>query len=397
MKKQFYSRVIVVGLMLFFCACSVVQSETGPEQITIVSWNVQNLFDGTDNGSEYNEFKNSGGWNNEKYQARLQSIAAALKGENSVKADILALIEIENEAVVRDLAESSLLDYGWYFFAGSAAGAMQALEQQGEDSAADSPVGIGVLSALPLTETKVHSIHSPDGSIPRPIAEVWADTGTGPLVLLVCHWKSKLGGEKKTESLRRASAALIVRRLAEIEAENPGTPVIILGDLNENYDEFYRIDSAYPCALLPDTEEAAALTGKNHQGVRLGFQDFLILSGEKPPRTDFFAGSAGIVYSPWFELNRESNFGSDFEMGIESKADKPVFHGSYYYKETWETIDHFLLNEALFSGSGWNYGSFLVLARPPFTNEAGQPRPYNPRTGNGFSDHLPIVLCLKKL
>jgi hypothetical protein len=164
--------------------------------------------------------------------------------------------------------------------------------------------------------------------------------------------------------------------------------VIILGDLNENYDEFFRINSAYVCALLPDTGEAAALAGNILQG---GRQNFLILSGEKPPRTDFFTGAGGIVYSPWFEPDFGRGFGLDSEPGF-----MPVSQGSYHYKDDWETIDHFLLNSALFNKSGWNYGYFQVLARPPFTNEAGLPQPYNPRTGNGFSDHLPILLCLKK-
>lgn len=363
MKKLFSFRLLAAVLVL--CACSTAQTETGQEELTIVSWNVQNLFDGTDNGFEYDDFRNGGGWNNEKYQARLQSITAALK---ETSADILVLIEIENEAVIRDLAEISGLGYHWTFFAGKP----------------DSPAGLGILSVLPLTETRVHSFHSPDGSIPRPVAEVWVETNSGPLVLLGCHWKSKVEGEKKTEAIRQAGAALIVRRLAEIEAENPGTPVIILGDLNENHDEFMRIDAAYPCALLPDTEEAAMLAEKTLQSVRQGFQNFLVVSGEKPPRADFFAESSAL-YSPWFE--------SDSDQSM-PRSIRSANKGSYYYKDAWETIDHFLLNAALFGADGWNYEYFRVLAEIPFTSEAGFPYTYNPRTGSGLSDHLPILLNL---
>ena len=382
MIKCFY-RICAVVLALFLFGCAAAEPETGAERLTIVSWNVQSLFDGSDDGFEYNEFKSGTGWNSEKYLARLNGIAGALKGDGP-EPDILALIEIENAAVIRDLAESVSPDYRWTFFAG----------------ALDGSLGMGIVSRLPLIETRTHSCYVPSGGIPRPVAEVWVDTGSGPLVLFVCHWKSKLGGESKTEVLRRFGAALILRRLGEIEAEDPEIPVVIVGDLNENYDEFTRIGEAYPCALLPDTGKAAALMGNVPAGLRPGFRDFFVVSGQKPPRTDFFNKTAAAVYSPWLE-------------------DVP-HQGSFYYKkkDTWETIDHFLLNAALFNrqerpaesdrpaepGSpvplgrptmpGWEYGQFRVLAEPPFTNADGLPQSYNPRTGNGLSDHLPIVLVL---
>jgi hypothetical protein len=81
-----------------------------------------------------------------------------------------------------------------------------------------------------------------------------------------------------------------------------------------------------------------------------------------------------VVYSPWL--------------------DYPEDKGSYYYKDEWETIDHFLLNNALFDQQGWEYESFTAFAQPPFTKSSGVPYPYNPKTGNGLSDHLPIVLNL---
>ena len=382
MKKSFTYRFSVLFLTGILWACTFQETETSTDHLTIVSWNVQNLFDGTDNGFEYSEFTNSAGWNNEKYQARLQSIAAALKGDNGIKPDILALVEVENEGVIRDLADSSCLNYSWFFFAGTPLWSAGTLH--GDDALQPIPIGLGVLSALPITGTMVHSFHSGNSSIPRPVVEVWIDTGSGPLVLLVCHWKSKREGEQKTESLRRAGAALITRRLAEIEAERAGTPVIILGDLNENHDEFFRIGAAYPCALLPDSAEAAALIQKSPAGIRSDFRDFLVLSGEKPPRLNFFSASVTGVYSPWFDPE---------ERLPESQSNTA---GSYYYKDAWETIDHFLLNGALFSGSGLAYGYFRVLAEPPFTNAAGRPNAYNPRTGNGLSDHLPIVLVLNK-
>jgi hypothetical protein len=69
--------------------------------------------------------------------------------------------------------------------------------------------------------------------------------------------------------------------------------------------------------------------------------------------------------------------------------------GSYYYKNTWETIDHFLLSPHLFTGTGWDFENCKVLNYPPFASEKGFPSSYNPRTGYGLSDHLPLLLFLK--
>jgi hypothetical protein len=69
--------------------------------------------------------------------------------------------------------------------------------------------------------------------------------------------------------------------------------------------------------------------------------------------------------------------------------------GSYYYRDKWETIDHFLLSEDLFSGTGWNFSDCRVLNHAPFTASSGAPNRYIPRNGNGLSDHLPLLLYLR--
>jgi endonuclease/exonuclease/phosphatase family metal-dependent hydrolase len=362
----------MASLVLVLAACSFSEAKPHIEQLTVVSWNVHNLFDGSDNGFEYAEYKNSSGWNDEKYRARLNTIAPALKDENGLGADIVCLIEVENQGVVEAVAKQSGMDYGWAFFAG----------------APDGAVGLGILSKLPLTKTRTHSFHSPDGTIPRPVAEIWIDTGRGQLVVFACHWKSKLGGEKETEVARRAGAALVARRIMEIEAKSPGTPVIVLGDLNENHNEFERIDAAYPCALMPDTEEAAELiqAAAQNPGPGAAFRDFLVISGQKPPRADSFNAEISALYSPWLEKEAADEFNNP-ENFLSAK-------GSFYYQDDWETIDHFLLNAALFDKQGWDYEQFTVASEDPFTNAAGLPFAYNPRTGNGLSDHLPIVLRL---
>ncbi|MDR2661718.1 MAG: endonuclease/exonuclease/phosphatase family protein [Treponema sp.] len=346
------------------CSLAGTEVDRAPTGLTIASWNVQALFDGGDDGFEYAEYTSGAGWNDAKYRARLNVLSTAIHGgagDEGFNPDILALIEVEHSGVLRDLAELSGAEYGWTFFAGTPG----------------SSIGLGVISRLPLAKTAAHSIYAAGDSIPRPVAEVWVESDAGPVVLLACHWKSKLGGEEATERIRRAEAGIIVRRLEEIAADHPGTPVVVLGDLNENYNEFQRTGGAYLCALLPDNGEAADLAAASGGGLRPGLQDYLIISRKKPPRTEFFESpvEASILYSPWADSRSQ---------------------GSYYYDDAWETIDHFLINPALFDNRGWEYENFWTLEEAPFTNAKGFPYAYNPKTGNGLSDHLPIVLSLRR-
>jgi endonuclease/exonuclease/phosphatase family metal-dependent hydrolase len=364
MKNTIAKIMITAGIITAaLAACSTGEAET-TDSLVLVSWNVQALFDGNDSGNEYAEYRESTGWTGEKYRARLNGITDALKtignntsgtADESKSPDIIALIEIENEKVMEDIAAAA--NYRWTFFASSPGSAL----------------GLGLVSRFPITDTRTHSAHFDGTETPRPIVEIWVDVEGRTLVLMLCHWKSKLGGDRETEAARKSAAAVIARRLSEIQAADSGIPVIVMGDLNENADEFSR--TGYTCALMPDSEEAAEHIRKSGSGTRPGFQDFLVLSGNRPPRTDYLdeVNAATVLYSPWLE-----------EAGP----------GSYYYKEQWETIDHILFNGAAFDGSGWDFAEFRVMGTHPFSGENGFPKAYVPWTGDGLSDHLPLLARL---
>jgi endonuclease/exonuclease/phosphatase family metal-dependent hydrolase len=328
--------------------------------LRIVTWNVQTLFDGDQAGTEYTEYLAGAGWADEKFSARLNVISQAIGRMAGGAPDVLALEEIENLRCLEMLAGGELAKYGynWTYFSKNKGASL----------------GLGVLSRIPFTDAKAHGMVWDQEAAPRPVLELWLQAEDAPLALFVCHWKSKLGGDDATETLRRASARIILRRIREIRAAQPGVPVVVMGDLNENYDEFYRRGGTALSALLPDDSDAsdfirAAYAGPSNR------EDFLLLSGEKPPVAAYFDPSMPAFYSPW---------GQELERG------------SYYYRNEWETIDHFLLSEQFFDKAGWDFSSCQVLAQEPFVNDKGIPEAYNPRTGNGLSDHLPLMLVLAR-
>ncbi|GHV19219.1 endonuclease [Spirochaetia bacterium] len=359
-----------------FSGCDVYEGASGGArrgELSIATWNVQALFDGGDDGGEYDEYTPKNGWNKEKFEARCEVIGKAVSQIEGGGSDILALIEVEKREVLQELAEGTLKNqrYNYGFFAANAGFSL----------------GIGILSRYPFTKTYSHSANINGDRIPRPIAEVWLEPDGTPLVIFVCHWKSKLGGEDETEFIRRNAARVILRRVKAIYNENPDIPVLVLGDLNENVDEFYRSGSEKVCALLPDDPAAAIKAGFALANTdtsdddmldenSLPQQDFLIISGEKPPVSSFFAKAEGVFYSPW---------------GTEMQ------NGSYYYGSEWETIDHLLLSRGFFDKRGWEFKTAHVVDTEPFVNSKGEPNIYNPRSGSGVSDHLPLLLVLTHL
>jgi hypothetical protein len=217
-----------------------------------------------------------------------------------------------------------------------------------------------------------------------------SESAGNSLLLFVCHWKSKLGGDDATESTRRASARIILRRIRELAETEPELPVVIMGDLNENHDDFYRWGGKVISALMPDDPRAAEFSGlygidgdspRAAEVIAETQKDFIVLAKNKPPAARYFPSGVITLYSPWFAELRKENEDSS---------------GSYYYKNGWETIDHFLLSPQFFNGTGWDFENARILNIPPFTSAKGVPVAYNPRTGSGLSDHLPLLLLLKK-
>jgi endonuclease/exonuclease/phosphatase family metal-dependent hydrolase len=368
-----------IGVLFSSCAFSSFRDNGEVKRISVGSWNVQAFFDGVTTGGEYDEYKEKAGWSPEKYSARKTALIQAITGlsdpnkpdsqKKKLKGpDVLAFIEVENATVLNEVAEESIADCGYVntFFAVNPGYSL----------------GVGVISRFPFTQTRTHSLANSGEITPRPIVEVWIEPEGKPLVILVCHWKSKLGGEKQTEPRRMDGASVVLRRIREIQHETPQVPIIVLGDFNENHDEFYRRGSDALCAFLPDdivAAELAGFSGSLDDGGGCGDEiqkkqkNYLVLSNQKPPKSDFFPSGTIVLYTPW---------GSELE------------NGSYYYKQNWETIDNMLLSGGFFDNADWDFESVAVIDAAPFVNGKGTPYTYNPRTGTGLSDHLPMFLTL---
>jgi endonuclease/exonuclease/phosphatase family metal-dependent hydrolase len=352
-----------VGAAVLAAACSCRFPFTGRgEELVIVTYNVQNLFDDVDNGGEYPEYDpGRGEWDTRLFHRRLLALARTLRSFPQGGADVILLQEVENVNVLEQLREHYLHGGGYAYSAVTAA--------------PDSPINLAFLSRLPPVGLKVHGITVNGEPAGRPLMELQFDCGGQRLILLHCHWKSKRGGAEETEELRRAAAAAAAERIAALQRRHPGAAIIIAGDLNENADEWSRCSGAYPTALMPASAvtSAAPTDPAAHRAELYVTGDRDLWRSAPAPGN----GAPAPLYSPWLagDLSAE---------------------GSFHYDGQWETIDQFLLHPALGDGEGLEYAGCRACTSPRLLSETGTPLRWITRTERGCSDHLPLLLRVVK-
>ena len=341
--------VLMVCILFFGCGCSnLVDVSSGAlsfrkadaNELSVVSWNLQTFFDAVDTGTEYEEFTGKKSkWTEAKYKERLERLCAFMK---EINADIYCFMEVENTAVVQDIANTlqvgvSGMSWRYVCFAresGSSLGCAVFLRYKPESLTVHS---LNCKAAVPL---KAFSGYSAGEELTqpsmRPLMELRfsfgntnsddGDTRSGRrLALFVAHWKSKSGSAKESEVWRNCQEAVLSGRIEQALAD--GYSVAACGDFNRELSEF----------LYSRTEGCIDLRG-NFNTV--------------------------TVRSPWFSSSAQ---------------------GSYCYQNVWNRIDHF------FFAGDIACVSFAVHEEDDFVTASGLPNEYDVWTGEGYSDHLPLI------
>lgn len=184
-------RVLVCLIFALYFSCGA--------ELKIATYNVENLFDGITQGSEYNDFR--GNWGNANYLKKLASVAKVIKG---LDADFISLNEIENEGVLRDLANAC--GYEYYVFA----------------STKNAPVGLGVMSRKKIISSQKIEI---EGVKTRPILRTQIEFAGEKLNFFSAHFPAI-----KNSAQDRTKAANTMIKVVRGE-----TNAVILGDLNSEF------------------------------------------------------------------------------------------------------------------------------------------------------------------
>ncbi|AEC02677.1 endonuclease/exonuclease/phosphatase family protein [Parasphaerochaeta coccoides] len=331
--------VILLMCIVSLCSCPVGEGEAAPTDVTILSWNVQNLMDGRTSGTEYEEYGPSSRWDETAYHLRLEDIRKVLSSRIFPDADIIVLQEVENSGVVADLIAGPLArrGYRWYAAAGQEGGA----------------ICTAIISRLNPVRITVQGV---EGF--RPALEAVFNVHGGTVVVWAVHAKSRKEGDRVTEEGRRALASLLSTRARLWRQADPGCLLVIAGDMNEDPGEEKGMERGYRTALV----RAASSHAREWEAA-----GSLVVSGMQ-------GGQKGSWYSPWLD-GRINTF-------------RP---GSYVYEGTWHRYDHILFSGlAPADRAGWRMKEFGCNAPDSAVASDGTPRAWNVRLRRGTSDHFPV-------
>ena len=212
---------------IFLILAFVIQSAVfAQDSLTIVSYNIENLFD-----YEHDTLKNDSSflpdgdrhWTYYRYQTKLDRIAQVIVNISGWEsAEMVGLCEVENERCVRDLCyRLKRFHYKFVHY--------ESADERGIDVALlyDS-TKVKILDSKPLRVDL-------QGDVTRDILYVEALVGNqDTLYAMVCHLPSQLGGTAATEGKRNAVKQVLKQQVDSILRVQSEAKIVVMGDMNSD-------------------------------------------------------------------------------------------------------------------------------------------------------------------
>ncbi len=236
-----------------------------PGQFTVASANLQRLFDEQDDPSTSDPVVNAAA-----VQTRIDRISRVIR-ETLRSPDVLAVEEVENEALLKRLATATG-DYDAYLFEGNDIGGID--------------VGLmvkrGRVRVLSVTQEGKDTGPANDRLWDRPPLVARLEIGGFAFTAIVVHNRSLINAETATVAAKRRGQAEALRDIIATRAA-AGEEVIVLGDFNMfQFDELINvIRSREPLTNLTDTLLLADNYTYIQDGVRQTLDHVLITEGLK--------------------------------------------------------------------------------------------------------------------
>ncbi len=237
---KFYSFFITLTFTYIFC--SDLKSQTNENIFTILSYNVENLFDTINTPDKKDdEFTPTDikKWNTKRYNNKLDSLSKVIKAINQNELpEIIGLCEIENRNVLQDLLLKLGSDKNY-----------EIIHQEGPDSR-----GIDVALVYRKDEfnplvTKFYQINyvfEPETKTRDILYVSGIASNIDTLHIFVNHWSSRRGGSVYSERKRVHTAKLLRSKIDSIQKVNNDAKIIVIGDFNDeptNYSLTYFLQA----------------------------------------------------------------------------------------------------------------------------------------------------------
>lgn len=334
-------------IILSLITISAFSQKALKSNFTVISYNIENLFDTIDHPDFIDEEfmpESDKKWNTEKYNKKLEDLAAVLSSQNKKELpEIIGLVEVENRKVLEDLIATKDLKDGDY----------QIIIVEGKDAR-------GIDCALLYRKDELKSVNFQ--SIPvvfpfdsttttRDILHVWGKVEDGEnMHFFVNHWSSRRGGERETEPKRMYAAVSLRRELDILFSRESDPRIVIMGDFNDEP------------------------TNKSLMNI--------LMAGNKLKNI-----STGDLYNLFYDKHNIQN------------------EGTYNYRNNWNMLDQIIVSYNLINQKdrySCNYDSGIIIKEEfmIFLNEQGQQVPNRtyggPNYYGGISDHFPIMVRFEK-
>lgn len=332
---------LILLFSFWFCAIAIIAQSTERSLYSVAFYNLENLFDTIhDAGKNDYEFLPDGSyqWTAKKYEAKLKNLSTVLSSLSRELVPegpaVIGVAEAENRRVLMDLVnQPAISNYEFIHYEGP--------DKRGIDCALlYDPKQFTVTNSKLVLSTPFEgdTVH-----LTRGFLIVDGQLAGERICFVVNHWPSR-----GAESPVRVHAAKQVKALTDSLLHiDKKMKIVVMGDMNDD----------------PMDESLQALGARKYR------------TGMKP----------GQFYNPWWET---------FE-------DKGV--GTLLYRGKWNLFDQIVLSRPLVKAKkGLRYDHNEVFIRDFLIQQDGKYKGAPLRTHggrvwlNGYSDHLPTIIYLKK-
>ena len=218
----------------FFHSCKSTNSAQAvkPGTYRAAFYNVENLFDTLDHVTKNDDRftpESEKKWNTERYFDKMNNLSKVIAAMEFPS--ILGLCEVENNAVLKDLINSTSLKNHNYQIVH-----FESPDERGIDNAF-----IYKKEHFQVIDTKNIRINFPkeviENDFTRDIVYIKGKLAGNVIVhVFVNHWPSRRGGAPETEPKRTYIAGILREFVDSLFIESPDANIIILGDLNDETD-----------------------------------------------------------------------------------------------------------------------------------------------------------------
>lgn len=366
-------------LVLFIALIAINKSNAQAKNYlvhTVAFYNFENLFDTINDPKIIDEeWLPSGAqnWTSKKYHQKLENLSRVLSEigvgpiedkKNPNPPTFIGGAEIENRGVLEDLIKQPKLavsDYGIvHYDSPDHRGIDVALLYQKKHFKVTSSINIPlIIYKKQMDNSSKKKAETDDAADDKSEIELNSErvfTRDQLLVtgfldgeeinIIVNHWPSRSGGEKKSSPFREAAGALNRKIIDSLVKINPNAKILTMGDLND---------------------------GSYNRSVKVAL-------GAKLKKTEL--KESGDIYNPFEQMAKEGN-------------------ASLFYRDAGDIFDQIMVSQQFVNPdySSFRYWKAGIYNKPFMIQTTGQYKGYPLRhsiNDVGFSDHFPVYIYLIK-